>query len=352
MLNHLPLEHVTIAERLKEIGYATGFFGKWHLAGTRIPDKQGLGDVRFYPDRQGFDVNLGGCAVGGPFSFFDPYNLHNLAPRDNGEYMPDRLADEVASFMTAHRERPFLCFLWNYVVHWPMEAPKDLIDQYEKRKDLGPLDPRYAAMIEAMDRAIGRILDTLDDLQLSQRTLVIFTSDNGAFDGVADNRPLRAAKGYLYEGGIRVPLIIRWPSKLQPGARCSEPVISMDFYPTILEAVGLTSDPEIPLDGKSLLPLFEPTRQWSRSTLYFHYPNYAFHGRNRLGSAIRHGHHKLIERFDDGSVELYDLKQDLGEKNNLAVERPELAAELRAKLHAWRHASGAAMPTPISGRAR
>jgi arylsulfatase A-like enzyme len=344
MLDHLPPEHVTIAERLKAAGYATGFFGKWHLAGSSIPNKQGQGDQRYYPERQGFDVNLGGTAMGGPFSFFDPYNLHNLPPRRRGEYMPDRLADEVIQFVEKNRQQPFLAFLWNYTVHWPMEAPQPLVDKYKQRTDLGPLDPRYAAMIEALDGSIGRIVAKLDELQLANDTLVIFTSDNGAFGGVADNRPLRAAKGYLYEGGIRVPLIIRWPGVVKPATQCSTPVVSMDFFPTILEAVGLEPDEQTPLDGESLLPLLKQTGDLRRSEIYFHYPNYAFHGDNRLGSAVRQGDYKLIERFEDGSVELYNLRQDIGETKNLAGELPDRAGQLRQKLDEWRKATAAEMP--------
>lgn len=346
MLDHLPLEHVTIAERLKPAGYATGFFGKWHLAGSRIPNKQGQGDLWYYPERQGFDVNLGGTAMGGPFSFFDPYNLHNLPPRRKGQYMPDRFADEVIQFVEKNRRQPFLAFLWNYTVHWPMEAPQPLVEKYQQRTDLGPLDPRYAAMIEALDSSIGRILAKLDELQLANDTLVIFTSDNGAYGGVADNRPLRAAKGYLYEGGIRVPLIVRWPGVVKPATECTTPVISMDFFPTMLEAAGLEPDDQTPLDGESLLPLLRQTSDLRRSEIYFHYPNYAFHGDNRLGSAIRAGDYKLIERFDDGSVELYNLRQDIGETKNLADEMPDRAAQLRRKLHEWREATAAEMPVP------
>lgn len=343
MLDHLPQDRVTIAERLKAAGYATGFFGKWHLAGSRLPKKQGQGDLRFYPEQQGFDVNLGGTAMGGPFSFFDPYKLHNLPPRKQGQYMPDRFADELIRFLEQHRERPFLAFLWNYTVHWPMEAPQELIDKYRKRKDLGRLDPRYAAMIEALDHSMGRIFRSLDQLGLSDDTLVIFTSDNGAFGGVADNQPLRAAKGYLYEGGIRVPQIVRWPGVVKPGSTCNTPVISMDFFPTILEAVGLKTDER--LDGESLSPLLKQNGDLKRSEIYFHYPNYAFHQDNRLGGAVRQGSYKLIERFDDGSLELYDLKQDIGEEHNLAGEKLNLANRLKAKLVAWRKQTGAAMPT-------
>lgn len=345
MLNHLPVEHVTIAERLKAAGYATGFFGKWHLAGNRVPKKQGQGDLRYYPEKQGFDINLGGTAMGGPFSFFDPYNLHNLPPRQKGEYMPDRFADEVIDFMTKHRDKPTLTFLWNYTVHWPMEAPAKLVEKYKKRNDLGRLDPRYAAMIEALDTSIGKILTAIDDLKLADNTLVIFTSDNGAFGGVSDLAPLREAKGYLYEGGIRVPLIARWPGKIAAGKESAEPVISMDFFPTMLEVAGLKPDESKPTDGVSLMPVLSGDDSLDRDAIYFHYPNYAFHGGNKLGSAIRQGDFKLIERFDDGSVELYDLKKDIGERKNLASAKPELAKSMRQKLAEWRKASNAAMPT-------
>ena len=348
MLNHLPQERVTIAERLKQAGYATGFFGKWHLAGDRVPKKQGQGDLRYYPERQGFDVNLGGCAMGGPFSFFDPYNLHNLPPRRAGEYMPDRLADEVVEFIKKKRDDPFLVFLWNYTVHWPMEAPAALVEKYKKRKDLGRLDPRYAAMIESMDASIGRILKSLDELKIADNTLVVFTSDNGAFGGVADMHPLRAAKGFLYEGGIRVPLIVRWPGVVTPDAVCREPVISMDFFPTFLEAANLKPNTASLVEGESLWPLLKQSGSLKRQAIYFHYPNYAFHQGNRLGSAIRQGDYKLIERFDDNSVELYDVRRDLGESKDLAKQFPERAAAMRDKLIAWRKQTDAAMPTPLS----
>jgi len=344
MLNHLPTEHETMAEYLHDAGYATGFFGKWHLAGERVPKKGGQGDLRFYPEKQGFDLNVGGCAIGGPFSFFDPYNIHNLPDREEGEYMPARLADEVIGFMKIKREKPFFACLWNYTVHWPMEAPKDLVAKYSDRKDLGRLDPRYAAMIEALDASLGRIFKALDDTGQADNTLIIFTSDNGAFGGVADNHPLREAKGYLYEGGIRVPLIVRWSGKVKPGQVCNTPVISMDFLPTVLEAVGLES---IRCDGESLLPLLTGKGDWKREAIFFHYPNYAFHQSNRLGSAVRQGDWKLIERFDDGSLELYDLSNDIGEAKNVAVKEPQRAKAMQKALQHWRKETGAAMPRPL-----
>lgn len=336
MLDRLPLRETTIAERLHDAGYATGFFGKWHLAGR--------GDPSFYPEHQGFDINIGGCAFGGPPTFFDPYKIPTIKDRRKGEYLPDRLADETIEFIRANRQKRFAAFLWNYTVHWPMEAPDALLKKYANRKGPGLNDTRYGAMIEAMDAAIGRILAELDRLELAKDTLVIFTSDNGGFAGVSDNRPLRAAKGHLYEGGIRVPFIARWPGKIAESTTCDTPVISMDFYATLLEAARLQRrDSESP-DGLSLMPLLLAKSDLEREAIYFHYPNYAWHRSNRLGSAIRAGRYKLIERFDDGALELFDLRDDLGEKHNLANKMPDVAGRLREKLIAWRAETNAAMP--------
>jgi len=345
-LNHLPLEHVTIAERLKEAGYANGFFGKWHL--SRASAEKGLSEQELRPEYQGFDVNIGGCSFGGPPSYFDPYRNPTIKSRREGEYLPDRLADEAAAFIRAHREEPFFVALWNYTVHWPMEAPQELIDKYKERIGTGLKDARYGAMIEAMDAAVGRILATIDELKLAGQTLVIFTSDNGGFDGVSDNRPLRASKGHLYEGGIRVPLIVRLPGVVPANTICSAPVISMDFYPTLLDAAGLTPGADKTLDGESIMPLLKQTGPLKRKAIYFHYPNYAWHGSNRLGGAIREDNYKLIEQYDDGSVELYDLAEDISEKRDLSGEMPEKAAELKRKLDTWLVESGAIMPKRLS----
>ena len=340
-LEHLPLEHVTIAERLKESGYATGFIGKWHLSGP------GEGKPEFQPTAQGFDMNIGGCGYGGPPTFFDPYQIPNLEPRRKGEYLPERLADDALSFMKAQKDAgdPFMLFLWNYTVHWPMEAPEDLLEKYASHDGPGLNDSRYGAMIEAMDKSIGRVLKGLDDMGLREETLVIFTSDNGGFGGVADNRPLRKEKGYLYEGGIRVPLIMRWPGKIEPGVISAEPVVSMDLYPTLLEVAGL----EVPgeLDGESLIPVLQSTGDLERDSLFFHYPNYAFHRGNRLGSAMRQCPYKLIENFDDGSLELYHLDEDMSEARNLAKADPDRASRMAKRLDEWRKASGARLPIPV-----
>lgn len=198
-------------------------------------------------------------------------------------------------------------------------------------------------MIEGMDISIGRILAELDKLKLADNTMVVFTSDNGGFAGVADNRPLRAAKGHLYEGGIRVPLIVRWPGVVKPGTESDEPVISTDWYPTLLAAAGQKPAEAMLLDGTDITPVLKG-KELDRDAIYFHFPNYAWHGANRLGGAIRSGQYKLIERFDDGELELFDLGADLSEKKNLAKQKPELATKLQKKLAAWRQKSKAAMP--------
>ncbi len=341
MLDHLPLEQVTIAERLRDDGgYATAFIGKWHLYAKN--------DSQFNPLAQGFDINLGGCSFGGPPTFFDPYGIDSLPDRKQGQYLPDRLADETIAFMKEQHSKgkPFFTALFNYTVHWPMEAPEALVEKYKGRPLKGYKDHRYAAMIEAMDAATGRVLDALDEIGIAEETLVVFTSDNGPFGGVGDCRPLRADKGHLYEGGIRVPLIVRWPGKVSPGTLSAEPVILTDFYHTMLEVAGLEPTPDIGADGESLVPLLRGEDKLKRDAIFFHYPNFAFHKNNRLGSAIRMGDFKLIRFFDDDSVELYDLKNDIGETKDLAKEQPERTDRMRNRLDVWLKESGANLPRP------
>ena len=345
-LDYLPLNHVTIAERLKDAGYATAFLGKWHLSGKS--GAGGKGEQQYEPQWQGFDINIGGCSYGGPPTYFDPYRIYNIPPRKKGEYLPDRLGDEAAKFIRSSRDKPFFLALWNYTVHWPMEAPEDLVEKYKTRKGPGIKDPRYAAMIEALDSSMGRLFELLDELELADNTLLIFTSDNGGFSGVADNRPLRDGKGTLYEGGIRVPLIVRWPGKISADTTCNVPVISTDFYPTILNAANLKPAPDIILDGENIMPLLTGRGRLIRKSIYFHYPNYAWHGSNKLGGAIRQGNYKLIERYQDNSVELYNLKDDLSEKNDLAAQMPKKAANMKTQLDAWLKHTNAKMPTKIN----
>ena len=344
-LTYLPLGEVTIAERLKNAGYATGFIGKWHLSHRKGADANGPWEPQLRPEHQGFDLNIGGCDRGGPPSFFEPYGIPNIPPRRKGDYLPERLADECISFLRTNQAKPFFLCWWDYSVHYPIQAPEQLIQKYRQRP--GVKDPAYAAMIEGMDTAIGRVLQELDFLGLATNTLVLFTSDNGSLFG---NEPLRANKGFLYEGGIRVPWIVRWPGIVKPGSTCSVPVISTDTYSTLLEAAGLKPVPEQAPDGESLLPLLRQTGSLQRKALYFHYPNYAFHQRNRLGGAIREGDFKLIRNYDDDSLELYNLAADLGETRNLSATHPEMTQRLTAKLESWLKSSGARMPAHVSSK--
>ena len=345
-LRHLPLERVTLAEQLRQAGYATGFVGKWHLSNRR-PTKTDPGkaptEPELRPEHQGFDINIGGCKFGGPPSYFSPYKIPNLEGKFEGEYLPDRCADECIDFIKSAKadDTPFFLCWWNYSVHFPFHAPKDLIAKYEKRKGPGVENPTYAAMIEGMDTAIGKLLKELDEQGLTEDTLLIFTSDNGPF--AANVKPLRAEKGFLYEGGIRVPMIIRWPGHVRVAEQSATPVITMDIHATILAAANLEPDPSNTPDGISLLPMLKEAIDLDRS-ICFHYPNYAFHKQNRLGSAIRSGDYKLIKFYDDDSIELYDLNNDISESTDLAGEMPEKAAELRRELETWLKKTNASQP--------
>ena len=339
MRDHLPLEYTTIAERLRdEAGYATAFIGKWHLYKGR--------EEKFAAQFQGFDINIGGCSYGGPPTFFDPYRIPFLSDRKKGEYLPDRLADETISFMRKQVEakKPFYVALWNYTVHWPMEAPAEFVAKWADKPKLGYNHKVYPAMLETMDLAIARVLGELERLKIEEETFVVFTSDNGPFGGVGDARPLRGDKGHLYEGGIRVPLIVRWPGKVAAGKVREDPVILTDFYPTLLEVAGLKTRKDYPGDGESLLPVLSGEGDLERDALFWHYPNFAFHRDNRLGSAVRMGDYKLIEFFEGNEVELYNLREDLGEKKNLAGGEAGRVQEMRKRLSRWREKSGARMP--------
>lgn len=340
-VRYLGLRYQTIAERLKLAGYRTAHIGKWHLSHVPRNDPTGISEKELRPEHQGFDRNIGGTRQGGPPSYFSPYKNDALPDGEDGEYLPERLADEAIAFVNESKGTPFFLSWWPFSVHYPLEAPKPIIEKYQARE--GIKDAAYAAMIEGMDRAIGRFLDALDDAGLRENTLVIFKSDNGGYNG--DNRPLRGFKGMIYEGGIRIPWIVRWPGVVQPGTTCDTPVISMDCFPTILEATGIEVESDIVLDGVSILPLLRQDGPLNRDALYFHYPNYAFHKRNRLASAIRLGDYKLIRRYDDDSLELYNLKDDISERNNLASRNPELAKQLDDKLKSWLTEVDARLPT-------
>ena len=355
-LEHLPLEEVTLAEALKAAGYATFFAGKWHLGGEG-----------FYPEDQGFDVNKGGHERGSPpGGYFAPYKNPKLESGPKGEHLPDRLARETVAFIREHREEPFLAYLSFHSVHTPLQSRPDLEAKYkEKAASVAPGAPRfgdegerkvrivqdhavYAGMIEAMDAASGLVLDALDELGIADRTIVFFMSDNGGLStsegSPTSNLPLRAGKGWLYEGGIREPMLVRWPGVVAPGTVCDTPVTSTDFYPTILEMAGCAPLPEQHVDGVSLAPMLRGEAPPGREALFWHYPHYGNQG-GSPGAAIRQGAWKLIVFFEDNRAELYNLAEDPGEAHDLAGEMPEKAKALRVRLEAWQAETGARFPT-------
>ena len=338
--NALDKRHRTVAQRLRAAGYRTGFVGKWHLAG---PDWR-TEDTSLFPESYGFDVNVAGNAMGGPGTFFGPIDLPNYEAGAEGDYLPDLLAQEAVDFLAAPRgdDEPFFLCLWTYTVHYPIEATPALLANYSDEEE-PDMPTRYRAMVEGMDRAVGRVLAELERQGVDDETLVVFTSDNGQMPGASVADPLRAAKGYLYEGGIRVPMIVRWPGRVRAGAVEATPAISMDFAPTFLEAAGVPFDAAA-FDGVSLLPLVERGETLGRDALCWHYPHYAYHGRNHLGSVIRRGSLKYIHHYDDDAHELYDLAVDLGERDNLAAARPDDVAALRAQLTTWLDRVGAQFP--------
>jgi arylsulfatase A-like enzyme len=343
----LALEEVTLAEVLKEHGYATFFSGKWHL-----------GSEGFLPTNQGFDINMGGLAQGGPYGgkkYFSPYGNPNLPDGPPGEHLPDRLASEAVKFITAQKDKPFLVYFPFYSVHTPLMAREDLRKKYEaKRATLSSVDqfgdepPRkvrlsqdhavYAGMVEAMDQAVGKVLTALDDLDLTRRTLVIFTSDNGGLStsegSPTSNLPLRAGKGWLYEGGIRTAGIIRWPGNVPDGETRDLPVISPDYFSTILDATGAAAPAGLTIDGVSLLPELKTAGAGVRRPLFWHYPHYGNQG-GAPGAAVLEGDWKLIEWFEGPTVELFNLANDPGEQSDVSAQHPERVASLRKLLHAW-----------------
>lgn len=347
----LPTEFVTLAETLQGAGYRTCHIGKWHL-GT--PGKAG-------PQEQGFDVNIAGNHSGSPQGgYFSPYRnpqLKNSGPR--GEYLTDRLTDEAVQFIEDNRGKPFFLYLSHYAVHTPIQAKPSLEQKYaDKQGGQGHDNAAYAAMIESLDDSVGRILETLRRLDLADNTLVIFYSDNGGLggygpqaDNITHNFPLRGGKGMLYEGGVRVPLLIRQPFGTPRGATCHVPVTSIDFYPTLLEVCGVEQPADVALDGESLVPLLkEPkTGKLNRAALTWHFPGYlqgygTSNWRTTPAGSIRMGDYKLIEFFEDGTLELYNLADDIGEKNNLVEAQPEVAKRLHDALVAWREQVNAPMP--------
>lgn len=356
-VRNLPLEEICFPELLKPAGYTNIFLGKWHLNNQ-------AGEGKFWPDKQGFDINIGGHWRGGlyiPNKYFSPWNIPNLENGPDGQYMTDRLANEAVNFIDGHADKPFLLYFSFYSVHAPFAAPEERVEKYKKKQEqLGLTDedrfgeehaagktfkfrkkqdyPTYAAMVASMDSAVGRVLKKLKEKGIEDNTIIIFFSDNGGLstsEGTPTaNTPLRAGKGWLYEGGIREPAIIKWPGVTQPGTVSDAMITSMDFYPTILEMTGLPLHPELHKDGRSLVPLLKNKVEKVHNTLYFHYPHHS----NQKGdpsSAIRDGKYKLIVFLSDNRMELYDLSKDIGERTNLADKLPKVRDRLYKKLKRW-----------------
>lgn len=332
-LDHLPQEEVTIAEVLKEQGYATGYIGKWHLGGDgSIYTKDGIVNAAYHPDKQGFDLNIGGCAYGQPKSYFDPYRNGTLQDRKEGEYLTDRLGDEAVQFIEQHQEQAFFLNLATYTVHTPLKAPAETVEKYEGNT--------YYAMIEKLDQNVGKVMDKLGELDMLDHTLVIFYSDNG---GLWGNPPLKGKKGTLHEGGIRVPLIVNYPEKIKTESQCAMPVTTVDFFPTLLELAGVSPSHYPQLEGQSLLPLLYGKTTFPDRAIYWHFPHHRKEGLS-MGAAIREGDWKLVKEFESEALHLFNLKDDLGEKNNLYLKYPDKGNELLVKLEKWQQKVDAEMP--------
>jgi arylsulfatase A-like enzyme len=367
--DHLPLEEKSLATALSEDGYATWHVGKWHLGGES-----------FWPLKHGFQVNVGGCHMGHPKSgYFAPWNIPNLEEGEEGEYLTDKLTDEAVRLIKGHEgDKPFFLNMSYYSVHTPIQAKQEVVAKYEEKarrmgldkvetfregdffpgeqkqhlriqRRLVQSDPVYAAMIEILDTNIGRLLTALEESGQAENTAVFFTSDNGGLSTAEGsptcNAPLAEGKGWMYEGGVREPLIVKWPGKVAPGSACAVPVTSPDFYPTILDMAGSPPRPEQHLDGVSLLPLLKGEKELAREAIYWHYPHYGNQG-GTPGCSLRCGDYKLIEFFEDGRLELYDLKNDPGEEKDLAKAEPERAEKLKQMLAAWREEVAAKLPEP------
>jgi arylsulfatase A-like enzyme len=350
-VTNLPLDRDILAKQLKAAGYATGMFGKWHL-GEQGP---------YHPGQRGFDEAIVSAGV-----HFD-FATSPKTDYPKGQYLADFLTDRAVDFITRHKDEPFFLYLPHFAVHSPHQAKPELIEKFKPKPGVGGHNnPTYAAMIYSVDESVGRVMKTLDDLKLADKTVLIFTSDNGGVGGyvregvkkagdVTDNAPLRSGKGSLYEGGTRDPFIVRWPGVTRPGSTCDVPIIHVDLFPTLLE-IGAAPRPRQVLDGESLVKLFrDPAARLQRDAIFQHFPGYLGAGegswRTTPVSLIQTGDWKLMEFLEDGRLELYNLRDDIGESRNLAKEMPDKAKELHARLVAWRTAVKAPMPTKNDGAA-
>lgn len=345
-VTELPLEKVTIAQQLKSAGYATAMFGKWHLG------ERGA----HHPGKRGFDEAI--VSAGKHFDF----TTNPATPHEKGAYLADFLTAKAEDFIRRKKDGPFFLYLPHFGVHSPYQAKKALVEKFKPKPAAGGHhDPVYAAMIASVDESVGRIMALLDELKLAEKTVLIFTSDNGGVGGYAreginkskadttDNAPLRSGKGSLYEGGTRVPFIVRWPGVTHPGALCETPAAHVDVFPTLCEIASASLPKSQPLDGESLVPLFRDTgASLKRTAIYQHFPGYLGAGANSWRTTpvglVQQGEWKLMEFFEDGRLELYNLKDDIGESRNLSTTNPAKTKELHDLMLAWRAEIKAPMP--------
>lgn len=353
----LPSQQTTLAESIRSGGYSTAFLGKWHL-----------GDGEEGPLMQGFDKNFGGLQWGHPKTYFSPYKNPYLKDGPKGEYLTDRLTDEADRFIRDHLAagtkdqpaKPFFVCLSHYAVHTPIQAKPEITERYQAKPVVdSQTNAKYAAMIDSVDQGIGKLMTTIKELGAEENTLIILYSDNGGLGKVTDNTPLRGSKGMVYEGGIRVPLSMRWPGVIPKGATCDTPVIGVDLFPTLSNLAGGKVKTGHPLDGKDIFPLMRQKGKLDRDAIFWHFPAYlqgTYRGaynddqffRTRPAGAIRSGDWKLIEHFEDQSVELFNLRADLGEKNDLSKSNLKKRDELYGKLKRWQKETNAPIPTKLN----
>ena len=339
---YLPEEEYTIAEAFKDAGYKTAHFGKWHLGE----------EEKNWPENHGFDINIGGWKKGAPHKdkkkgytgYFSPYGNPRMEDGPRGEYLTERLSDDICQYIDKNDDSPFFINFWMYNVHMPLQAKQDKIAKFSKlvNPNAKHKNATYAAMVSHTDDAVGEIIAKLKEKGLYENTIILFSSDNGGLVGkskkpVTSNAPLRNGKGDIYEGGVRIPTIIHSPIHKFVNKKIDAPIISMDYYPTLMDLVGISSKKSRAqtIDGKSLLPLLTHSKELDRDAVYWHYPHYHQEGGVPY-SAIRDGDYKLIQNFEKNTYELFDLKNDIGEKNNVIADNPEQFELLKKKLEYWR----------------
>lgn len=365
-IDHLPLSEVSIAKILKENGYSTWHIGKWHL-----------GDTPYYPEKHGFDINIGGCDWGMPsYGYFSPWKIPTLKDLPKGNYLTDHLTDKAIELIQKKGKDPFFLNMWYYSVHIPIQAKREYTRYYKEKSKSMELDkektfeegdffpcehkrkyrikrrliqsnPKYAAMIHSLDENIGRLLKTIDDIGETDNTVIIFTSDNGglatAEGSPTCNAPLAEGKGWMYEGGTREPLIVKWPKHVKAGGKSEVPVTSPDFFPTLLEIAGIESSENIPYEGISFFPLLKGKNKIERNDIFWHYPHYGNQG-GIPGSSIRSGNYKLIKFYEDNHVELYNLRTDISEKVDISDNESSIREDLQERLELWLKKVGATLP--------